>query len=112
VVLAFDNDKAGIQSSLGAFETMKSVNPRKHVMFAKFVDGSKDLGEHLYLNSGVEHIDLIDFCWEQGVVYEELTRLIGRSKSFVDRRLYAMKLAEKLNVRVEDIFHDMALVKS
>jgi DNA primase len=112
IVLAYDNDEAGITSALAAFETIKSINPRKHVMFAKFTDGSKDLGEHLYINSGVEHIDLIDFCWEKKVTYEETTRLIGRAKSFVDRRLFAMKLAERLNVRVEDVFLDMEMVKS
>lgn len=109
VILAFDNDDAGIAGTLDAYEKIKINNPIKDVRFASF--SGKDVGEHFYRHSKIDDIDLVDWATKHDLPYEKIVNMIKKSRSFVERRLFAMRVSEMLKVKLDDVFYDLDLVK-
>lgn len=107
IVLAFDNDPAGHSGAIKAYKNLKSLNPIKQIMFADFKGA--DLGDHFYNHDSVREVTVVEWAYNIGMNYEEIVTLVRSGRSFVERRLYAMEIAEKFSVQVSDVFHDMNL---
>lgn len=107
VILAFDNDSAGKRATINAWKSIKELAPFKKVKFARF-DG-KDLGEHLYNNYEVSIVDLIDWSVANNLGYDDIVELVRMARGFVERRLYAFRIADIYSVRVSDVFRDVGL---
>lgn len=105
IQLAFDNDEAGIEATIGAYKMFKLRDPHvtiKVVDLGKF----KDLAERLELYDSLMLENF--FIWAYNNCDEDsLLELLAYESKHIEIRRAAKLLADKMGVNSADIFHDV-----
>ena len=124
VVISYDNDAAGQKAANRAFERLREAGVVARVLV---IEGAKDPDEYIskygaeafrkLLGSTVSEFDYkfnnilkkhdMDDLDDRIRAFEEITQVISRVYSSVERELYVKKVAQKLNVSSESLSRDV-----
>lgn len=105
VVLAFDNDSAGLDGSIKAYRLIKEISPSSDIKFANFK--TKDLGEHLYNNDEVDTISYYEWSKKNNRSRKELMHTIKYFMSPIERKLNILEIARDLEVTQADVYEEL-----
>ena len=110
IILGFDDDEAGKNGAIKAYQDIKSHDP--HVTI-KFIDmcGSKDLAEYFLKSSTLYFTDLA--AWGQLRLNEkDLLDMLALEHSHIELRRASNLLSKIYGVKADDVFHDILAVKN
>lgn len=106
IVIAMDNDDAGLKASLKMFKYLKKLDPYIKIGFANI--DTKDIGEHLLHNENIDVINLIEWGMNKKELSAvELLKLVDENCLRLERRLYLLEIAKLYDMDVEELEHDV-----
>lgn len=105
IVLAFDNDEAGMQGSLDSYRLLKEISPASSIRFANF--NTKDLGDHLYTNDEVDIVSYYQWSIKNNRSRKELLYTIKDYMSPIERKLNILEIARDLEVTQLDVYEEL-----
>lgn len=105
IVLAYDNDAIGIESSFTTFKALKQLDPYIKVNFALI--GTKDIGEHLFDHDTIPYVDLIEWCAHLDKNPIDTLKLVRDYCTNLELRLYLLKMSAMYGLSVEELEYDV-----